>query len=210
MAIERPDDPSPMIDIGDIMRSQENYPEAVLAYESALSRLTDVTENYWSLHYALGISLERTHNWPRAEENFKKALELRPDQPYVLNYLAYSWVEKGINLDQATEMLRNARDQRPNDAYIIDSVGWVHYQLGSYEEAVVDLEDAVELLPQDPIVNDHLGDAYWQVGRKREARFQWKRALSMDPEPDTIPAIEEKIKNGLKAPQAKTSGDGNS
>ena len=145
-----------------------------------------------------------------AEESFKKALELRPDQPYVLNYLAYSWVEKGLHLDEASEMLRNAREQRPNDAYIIDSVGWVHYQLGAYDNAVIDLEEAVELLPQDPIVNDHLGDAYWQVGRKREARFQWNRSLSPDPEPDTISIIENKIKFGLEVPQAKTTGeDGN-
>ncbi len=210
MADERPEVTSPLIDIGDILRRQERFKEAIVVYNEAFTKIQDITKNHWSLYYSRGIALERVKNWPLAEQDFKKALELHPDQPYVLNYLAYSWVEKGINLDEAQEMLRNARTQRPNDAYIIDSAGWVHYQLGAYAEAVNDLEEAVELLPQDPVVNDHLGDAYWQVGRRREARFQWRRSLSMNPEPDLIPLIKKKIEFGMEAHQTKTENqDGN-
>ena len=109
-------------------------------------------------------------NWPPAEADFKKALELFPDQPLVLNYLGYSWVDKNINLDEAFKMLRRAVELRPQDGYIVDSLGWAHYRLGRYDEAVKELERAIELKPSDPVINDHLGDAYWRVGRKLEAR----------------------------------------
>ncbi len=204
IAAAKPEMASPLIDMGDIYRRLERYEESISAYDQAVARIGTPSENQWSLYYTLGISLERHKDWPRAEASFKKALELNPDQPYVLNYLAYSWIEQGINLDEATAMLKSARDQRPNDAYIIDSVGWAKYQMGEYQGAVDELEEAVELMPQDPIVNDHLGDAYWQVGRHREARFQWKRALNLEPEEDTIPILKDKIKFGLEVPQLET------
>jgi len=141
--------------------------------------------------------LERSKQWERAEADFLGALELEPEQPFVMNYLAYSWVEQHRNLDNAKSMLVRAVELRPNDGYIVDSLGWVYYRLGEYEAAVPQLERAVELRPQDPVINDHLGDALWRIGRRNEARFQWRRALSLEPEADQVPSIEGKLSSGL-------------
>jgi len=153
--------------------------------------------SYWTLFYFRGICFERSKQWPKAEADFKKALELFPEQPMVLNYLGYSWVDKGINLDEAFKMLGRAVDPRATDGYIVDSLGWAHYKLGHYSEAVQELEKAIELKPADPVVNDHLGDAYWRVNRKIEAHFQWNHARDMDPEPEDKPNILKKIESGL-------------
>jgi len=125
------------------------------------------------------------------------ALELQPNQPSVLNYLGYSWVDQGVNLVRAEAMIRNAVKQRPRDGYIVDSLGWVLYRLGNLEGAVKALERAVQIRPEDPTINDHLGDIYWAIGRKREATFQWNRALILDPEEDQITKIKKKISSGL-------------
>ena len=166
--------------------------------------------SHWTLFYFRGISFERSKQWPRAEADFKKALELFPDQPLVLNYLGYSWVDKGINLDEAFKMLRRAVDLKPTDGYIVDSLGWAHYKLGHYDEALRELEKAIELKPADPVVNDHLGDAYWRNNRKVEAGFQWNHARDMNPEADDLPNILKKIETGLPdvatAPEAPKSG----
>ena len=207
LAKERPTDPAPLISLGDIQRSHENFTEAVEAYDQATQRIKELKPRHWSLLYSRGIALERAKQWPRAEEDFLKALEFDPNQPYVLNYLGYSWVEKGRNLDQALKMIEKAVSLRPRDGYFADSLGWVHYQLGSFPLAVRELERAIELRPQDAVINDHLGDAYWKVGRRPEARFQWKRALSLDPDPELISAIKEKLERGLaKTVKAGTNG----
>ena len=122
---------------------------------------------------------------------------MEPDQPFVLNYLAYSWIEQHRNLEEAEEMLVRAVEREPDDGHINDSLGWLYYRLGEYQKAVEHLERAVELQPLDPVINDHLGDAYWRVNRQREAVVQWRRALSLDPEEDEIPVIERKIEEGL-------------
>lgn len=169
--------------LGDLQRQQENYAAAVAAYDRALEFSDEKAESNWFVLYARGISHERLKSWPQAEADFRAALELRPDQPQVLNYLGYSLVEKRIKLDEALNMIERAVAARPDSGYIVDSLGWVLYRLGRYEEAVEPMERAVELMPVDPIVNDHLGDVYWAVGRYREAEFQWSRALSfVDPE----------------------------
>src|SRR5690606_3282769 len=129
--------------------------------------------------------------------NFKKALELYPDQPQVLNYLGYSWVDRGENLEEALQMIRKAVEMRPQDGYIVDSLGWAYYKLGRYNEAVVELEKAVKLRPEDPTINDHLGDAYWQAGRGLEATFQWNHAIAGKPEAAELAKIEKKLKQGL-------------
>jgi Flp pilus assembly protein TadD len=151
----------------------------------------------WTLFYFRAICFERTKQWPKAEADFKKALELFPDQPLVLNYLGYSWVDQGVNLDEAFKMLRRAVDLRPTDGYVVDSLGWANFKLGHYEEATRELEKAIELKPADPVVNDHLGDAYWRMGRKLDAHFQWNHARDMGPEPEDLPAILKKIDSGL-------------
>jgi tetratricopeptide (TPR) repeat protein len=127
----------------------------------------------------------------------KKALDLLPDQPNVLNYLGYSWIDQGVNLDDGMKMIKRAVEQRPDDGYIVDSLGWAYFRIGNYDDAMKNLERAVELRPEDPTINDHLGDAYWRVGRKLEAKFQWAHARDLKPEPDDLPKIEEKIANGL-------------
>ena len=187
----------PLFQIGNMLRSEERFEEAVDAYDRAVKRIGEPQQRHWSILYFRGIALERTDNWRRAEADFLKALEFEPEQPYVMNYLAYSWVEKKTNLERAKVMLARAVELRPDDGYIVDSLGWVHYRVGEYEKAVKHLERAVELRPVDPVINDHLGDAYWRVGREAEARFQWRRALSFDPEDDQISTIESKLERGL-------------
>ncbi len=197
LAAERPDSFEPLYRIGNLLRAQERFAEAADAYDRAYQRLAKSEPHHWSLFYFRGISLERDGQWRRAEADFLKALELQPEQPYVMNYLAYSWVEQKVNLDEAKQMLVRAVELRPNDGYIVDSLGWVYFRLGNYDDAVIYLERAVELKPQDPVINDHLGDAYWRVGREQEARFQWHRALSFEPEADQVPVIDAKIERGL-------------
>lgn len=193
LAAEHPDDPEPYGELGDLLRKHERFAEAVEAYDQAVARTGPLQQRHWRLVYARGIALERSKQWTRAEADFLKALELEPDQPFVLNYLGYSWVEQGQNLDKAEAMIRKAVELEPTDGYIIDSLGWVLFRLGRQDEAVVQLERAVEIRPEDAAINDHLGDAYWAVGRQREARFQWEAALSSGPDPDLKAAIEQKL-----------------
>ena len=151
----------------------------------------------WSLYYVRGIAYERSKQWPKAESDLKKALELAPDQALVMNYLGYSWIDQGLRLEEGMALIKKAVELKPDDGYIVDSLGWAHYRLGKYDDAVRELERAVELRPQDPVMNDHLGDAYWKVGRKIEARFQWSHAKDLKPEPAELPKIEAKLKDGL-------------
>lgn len=199
LAADRPDLPMVRVALGDTLRGLERYAEAVEAYDEAIALLEDPQESHWIVYFARGIANERTDRWEKAEADFRRALELRPDQPQVLNYLGYSMVEKGENLDEALAMIEEAVAAEPNAGHIVDSLGWVFYRLGRYEEAVEPLERAAELMPVDPVVNDHLGDAYWAVGRKLEARFQWKRALSFDPEEAEAERIRRKLELGLDA-----------
>ena len=199
-------DPEALIQLGDTLRGRKKFKEAAEAYDRAIARVPVLERRHWTLLYSRAIALERSDQWPRAEADFLKALEFEPEQPYVLNYLGYCWLEKRQNLERATDMIRRAVALRPNDGYIVDSLGWVHYQLGDFEAAVRELERAVELRPEDPVINDHLGDAFWRVGRRNEARFQWERALGLKPEPDTIDAIKKKIKEGL--PDVPPAGSG--
>lgn len=207
MSEERPERSDALIRLGNTYRYEERYDEAIDAYDRAEKRIGEITIANWTLLYSRGIALERVKNWDRAEADFLKALELQPDQPFVLNYLGYSWVELGKNLERAKGMLQRAVDQRPDDGYIVDSMGWALYKLGDYAGAVENLERAVALRPQDPVINDHLGDAYWRVGRFGEARIQWRRSLGLEPEEDLIQQIEEKLENGL-GPAAKPAGGG--
>ncbi len=197
MAKERTDDPEPLIQLGDLYRRHERFAEAVVVYDEAATRIPKIERRHWRFLYARGIALERSKQWDRAEADLLKALGLEPDQPFVLNYLGYSWVEQGRNLDRAEGLIRRAVDLRPSDGYIVDSLGWVLYRLGRPEEAVPQMERAVELRPEDPVINDHLGDVYWAVGRQREARYQWRAALSRDPEPALRATIEQKLERGL-------------
>ncbi|MDH5531401.1 MAG: tetratricopeptide repeat protein, partial [Paracoccaceae bacterium] len=184
--------------LGDALRRQERYGEATAAYDQAIANFSDSQNVLWPVYYTRGITNEREKNWPEAEADFRKALELSPDQPQVLNYLGYSYLEMNINLDEALSMIERAVAARPDSGAIVDSLGWGLYRLGRYEEAVIQMEQAVELLPIDPVINDHLGDVYWAVGRKREAEFQWRRALSFEPETEEeANRIRRKLEVGL-------------
>jgi tetratricopeptide (TPR) repeat protein len=205
-AIRRdPDDLQSYISYGNMLRGHERFAEAAEVYSEAITRIDDPGQPDWGVYYFRGIAHERTGEWPKAEADFKKALELSPDQPLVLNYLGYSWVDAGMNLDEAMDMIRKAVELRPNDGYIVDSLGWAHYRLGQYEEAVVELERAVSLRPDDPVINDHLGDAYWRAGRKLEAQFQWRHARDFGAEAPELDLILRKIREGRlieKEPEA--------
>jgi tetratricopeptide (TPR) repeat protein len=186
--------------MGDILRSRKRFAESALAYDAALVLLpTPLQPRAWALLYARGIAHERSGRWPEAEADFLAALELNPEQPYVLNYLAYTWIDRGENLVRGKAMLERAVELRPNDGHILDSLGWALFRLGDFEGAVKWLERAIEFEARDATINDHLGDAYWRVGRRAEARFQWQRALAADPEPDARAAIEAKMRDGLPA-----------
>jgi len=184
--------------LGDNLRREERYADAAKAYDKAIALSGAPRASDWSLWYARSIAQERSGNWKDAEAGFREALKLSPDQPVVLNYLGYSYVEKRQNLTEALQMIQKAVAGRPDDGYITDSLGWAYYRLGRYEEAAVQMERAVELMPSDPLLNDHLGDVYWAVGRKREAEYQWHRALNFGPSDDLDPdRVRRKLAVGL-------------
>ena len=197
MSMEKKKRVDALIEMGNILQRHKRYQASINAYEQAKKRIQDTNSQNWSLYFSLGISYERVGKWQIAEKNLLKALQLRPNHPSILNYLGYSWVEQGLQLDRAQRMIRRAVKQRPRDGYIIDSLGWALYRLGNIQGAVKQLERAVLIRPEDPTINDHLGDIYWSIGRKNEARFQWNRALILEPEKDQIPVIKRKLRVGL-------------
>jgi tetratricopeptide (TPR) repeat protein len=201
MGDEQPERFDALLRLGNFLRYKERYKEAVKIYDRAFKRLSGVKKRDWNLFYSRGIALERSKQWERAEKDFLEALNLVPEQPYVLNYLGYSWVEREKNLKKAKKMIESAVAQRRNDGYIVDSMGWVLYRLGEFKPAVGHLERAVQLRPHDPVINDHLGDAYWRVGRKQEARFQWRRALNFKPDKGDANKIKVKLQKGLGKPE---------
>jgi tetratricopeptide (TPR) repeat protein len=207
MSAEAPTRAGAEMQLGDLLRAKKRFTEAVEAYDEAIRRLQAAgLPERWSLFYSRGIALERSGEWKRSEADLLHALELKPDQPLVLNYLGYSWIDRGENLDRGLQMIQKAVELRPEDGYIVDSLGWAHYRLGHYSSAVQYLEKAIELVPEDPTINDHLGDAYWQSGRPNEARFQWRRALQFGPEEDEIKPIEAKLDRGLELPTPAGGG----
>ncbi len=203
LAAEKPDRIDAALTLADLLRSKERYADAVAAYDTAIQRIRTVEERHWPVFFGRGMVLERIKQWPRAEADMKKALELSPEQPYVLNYLGYSWIDQGLHLDAGMKMLKRATELRPDDGAITDSVGWAYYRLGQFDKAVEWLERASEQKGDDATVVEHLGDAYWHVGRLREARFQWARAMNQKPDKDRIPVILDKISNGLSATNDK-------
>jgi tetratricopeptide (TPR) repeat protein len=193
-----PDNREAILTYGNILRYREDYAGAEKIYARGIAQIEKPAVEDWILYYNRGITLERIKQWPLAEKDFLQALELYPEQPDVLNYLGYTWVDKGMHLDKAMDMLQKAAELRPTAGHIIDSLGWAYYKLGDYEKAVEQLERAVSLLPAEAVIHDHLGDAYWKVGRTLEARFQWAQARDLDPDnEDFVQAIAEKMDKGL-------------
>jgi len=214
---EHPDDLEAIMALGNVLRGHKKFAECADVYTKGVDTLKQPEKANWVIFYFRGICYERSHQWPKAEADLKKALDLFPEQPHVLNYLGYSWVDQGVHLDEGMDMIKRAVQQRPDDGYIVDSLGWAYFRTGNYPEAVKQLERAIELKPEDPTINDHLGDAYWRIGRTLEAKFQWAHARDLKPDPEDLPKIEAKLKDGLAeetSSQAKAvksekkSGDG--
>jgi tetratricopeptide (TPR) repeat protein len=214
---EYPDDVEAIMALGNVLRGHKKFAECADVYSKGVAAIGKPEKANWLLFYFRGICYERSHQWPKAEADLRKALELFPDQPQVLNYLGYSWIDQGEHLDEGMAMIKKAVQQKPDDGYIVDSLGWAYFKLGKYDEAVKQLERAIELKPEDPTINDHLGDAYWKVGRMLEARFQWAHARDLKPDPEDLPKIEAKLKEGLpeptssqanKTPEPKKEGNG--
>jgi tetratricopeptide (TPR) repeat protein len=199
LARAHPRQPEPWGLKGDVLRVARRFPEAVVAYDKAIALLGPEQASHWALYYDRGIALERSQQWEKAEADFLKALAFMPNQPFVLNYLAYSWTERDKNLVQAREMLERAVKQRPNDGAMIDSLGWVMLRQGDVPAAVRLLERASELEPGDATVVGHLGDAYWADNRRLEAVFQWRRALNLKPDPEENTRIEGRLREAEKA-----------
>jgi tetratricopeptide (TPR) repeat protein len=206
VVVEDPKDLEAIMALGNIERGRKRFSDCGATYSKGIEVLpagNDKANSVW--YYYRGICEERSKQWAKAEADMKKALELQPDQPHVLNYLGYSWIDQGINLDEGMKMIKRAVEQRPDDGYIVDSLGWAYYRIGNFDEAVKNLERAIDLKPEDPTINDHLGDAYWRVGRTLEAKFQWAHARDLKPEPDDLPKIEAKIANGLADDNSNSS-----
>ena len=183
--------------LGDAYRSAGKFGDAVGAYDQAEKAIGTPAKKDWPLFYARAMAQDRDGHWDKAEADVDTGLKLSPDQPELLNYLAYSWVDQGRRLPEALAMLEKARSLRPYDGYIVDSVGWTYYRLGRYDDAAQTLEAAVLLVPGDATINDHLGDALWKAGHKMEARYQWDHALTFGPEDSEKATLQQKLKTGL-------------
>lgn len=203
MAAEKRDDARGLLTLADMYRQMERWADSASVYSEALARIPKIEQRHWAILFGRGVAYERAKQWEKAEPDMLQALELQPEQPLVLNYLGYTWVDQGKNLERATKMIERAVALRPNDGAIVDSLGWALYRQNRFEEAVVQLERAVELKGGDPVITDHLGDAYWRVGREEEARFQWRRALGLKPESDLEVIVKRKLEQGLDPVAAK-------
>ena len=198
-----------LFNLGDALRINNNHQEAIKYYKEAIDTIFYETEKHWPIYYSLAISYDKSNQWIEAEKSLRKALELSDRHPQVLNYLGYSWLKYGINIDNAALMILEAYEKEPNDSVIMDSLGWVYFKTGDYKNAIVFLEKASELNPQNAIISDHLGDAYWFGGRKNEARFLWQRALHQEDYAEELntKSVKNKIENGLKHTKAITLKD---
>lgn len=186
-----------LMTLAGILRGQKKYAEAAGHYSEAIAMIKEPKQRHWNHYYSRGVCYERMKQWAKAEADLKTALKLNPNQPLVLNYLGYSWVDQGLNLGPAMALIRKAVKIKPDDGYIVDSLGWAYFRQGNFDAAVRYLERAASLRPDDPTINDHLGDAYWRVGRRVEARFQWSQALVLKPDAEAIPPIRTKLEAGL-------------
>lgn len=204
ISTKRDTDFRPLDALGNIMRAHERYGEALDYYNRAIALVGVPEKKNWTLFYARGVCYERLKQWDKAEADFKKALALDGEQPLVLNYLGYSWVDQNKNLKAAIDLIRKAVKLKPDDGYFVDSLGWAHYRMGDLPAAVEQMERAVELKPDDPVINDHLGDVYWHVGRKVEARYQWRQSLDLKPTVEDAARIRLKLETGLDGELAKT------
>ena len=188
-----------VFDIANFYKNSKNYEKAIEYYTKIILSLSDNPEIKSDLLYRRGGSYERLGNYEKADEDLINSLKINPDDAYVLNYLAYSWLERDYKIDEAMEMLKKAYALRSNDPYITDSIGWAYYLIENYIEAEKYLKKAVELMPEDPTVNDHYGDILWKLNRNIQARYFWNYVLGLDNADEEIKQkINIKIIEGLK------------
>ncbi len=184
-------------DFAQFLKNNQKFKESIKYYTKVIKNISKAHELYPKAKDGRGIAYEQLDEWAKAEKDFLDSLEAKPDQAYVINYLAYSWIEKGINIEKSLKMLEKANRLRSNDGYITDSLGWALYKLKKYEQAKEYLKKAVQLMPSDPIVNDHFADILWVSGEKLQARYYWKYVLNLEEaEEDLKNKIMEKILNG--------------
>ena len=196
-AFDKTGDRDLAIQIGDLNRAQENYDAAYRWFNKVVTEDEQAGREDWRAYYARGLAHDALDRWPDAERDLRRSLDIKPDQPQVLNYLGYSWVDRGENLEEAFNLIQQAVALSPQSGFIVDSLGWAHYKMGQYDEAVTYLERAVGLAANDPILNDHLGDAYWRAGKELQARFQWEHALNLNPTDEDAEKIRLKLEHGL-------------
>jgi tetratricopeptide (TPR) repeat protein len=187
--------------LGDLLRGQNQFEECADAYSRGIGAIDKPKKDNWLVFYFRGICYDHENQWAKAELDFKKALELNPDQPLVMNYLGFSWVDRGLNQEEGLRLIRRALEQRPDDGYIVDSLGWAFYQSAQYEDALTQLKRAVELKPNDPTLADHLGDAFWKLGQYSEAKSRWARALTLRPTSDDLKRIDAKLRTENPEPR---------
>jgi len=184
-----------IIALADLYRINQKYEEAIVYYSKSINLNNDTSLELWRLYYLRGICYERNQNWNTAEEDFLYSLNLNSNSPNVLNYLAYGWLERDINIDQALDMLMKAYNSNPNSYYIIDSLAWAYYKKNELQKALELMEEVIEMVPGEVISLDHLADIYFAMNRKREAIFYWKQALDLaEPEDEIIESLSKKLK----------------
>lgn len=198
-----PNDLDAYLTLGNLLHRQQRYEEAARVFTRAVTAIGEPSPEHWRLYFARAVALHASGHWPQAEADLVTAVELAPDEPVLLNYLGYSWIDRGHKLDEGLRMVQQAVAARPNDGDIVDSLGWAYYRLGRYDEAVEVLERAVEIKASSWEINDHLGDAYWHVGRRLEARYQWAHARELEPSDEARVLIERKIEEGLDPVEAE-------
>ncbi|MCR9078445.1 MAG: tetratricopeptide repeat protein [Hyphomonadaceae bacterium] len=200
--LARTDDRNIRVQLADLLQSLGRDGEAEDTFTDIIE--ADEAEGHydWRIYYARGGARERLGEWPRAENDLQTAMNLRPDNPTIMNYLGYSWIDRGINLDEGLALIETALRYAPDNGAITDSLGWAHYKLGNYERAIFYLERAAELEPTISEILDHLGDAYWQVGRFKEAGFQWERALKYAADEEERDLLNRKLAGGIALLQA--------
>ncbi len=184
-------------DYANFLKNNEKFKKSIKYYSKLIGKISSTHELYPKAKDGRGIAYEQTGEWKKAEKDFLSSLKAKPDQAYVMNYLAYSWIEKGIKIEKSLEMLEQANSISANDGYITDSLGWAFYKLKNYEKAKKYLQRAVQLMPSDPIVNDHFADSLWMNGQKIQARYYWNYVLNLnEAEKKLKDAIIKKILNG--------------
>jgi Flp pilus assembly protein TadD len=188
-----------LVALGDMLRFRFRFEEAEQAYDKAIGLIERERGIHWHLYFARGITRERQGNWIMAEVDLQKARQLSGDEPHVLNYLGYSWIDQGIYLQEGLAIIELAVRKEPSNGFFVDSLGWAHYRLGQHDKALGYLEHASRLEPTDPVITEHLGDVLWRLGREVEARYQWRKALAFDPVDEDVTKIENKIVTGLDA-----------